>query len=286
VGPALRDYGKVFDQVADAYDAVRSGYPDRLVDLAVERGGLTPGSRVVEIGSGTGKLTASLVARGLVVDAVEPGANMTAAARRRIGDAADVTFHLARFEDVELPEKAFSAVFSATAFHWVDPGVGWAKAAALLEPGGLLAFLVYASVRTPESAAFEDELLAVLAKHAPDAADDRHPSRELEAILGGVAERRDNVSAVWDWLMSSGRHGLAVPAAAELFDDVQVESDLRVAEDTTDELIALFKTTSLWFRVPAERRGALEADDRALIERHGGVIRTPVATFLMTARRR
>jgi ubiquinone/menaquinone biosynthesis C-methylase UbiE len=284
VEPKLREYGTVFDQVAEEYDAVRSGYPDRLVDLAVERGALAPGSRVVEVGSGTGKLTAALVSRGLVVDAVEPGANMTAAARRRVGEGAAVTFHQGRFEDVDLPEQAFSAVFSATAFHWVDPHVGWAKAAALLEPGGLLAFLVYAGLRDPDSAAFEDELIAVLAKHAPDLQD--VPSRELEVILGGVAERRDNVSAVWDWLMSAGRHGLAVPEAAELFDDVQVDHELRVAEETADEMMALFKTTSLWHRVPPERRDALEADDRAVIERRGGTIRTPVATFLMTARRR
>src|SRR5262249_54216642 len=149
--------------------------------------------------------------RGLVVDAVEPGPNMIAAARRRVGDDATVTFHLGRFEDVELPEGTFDAVFSGTAFHWVEPHVGWPKAARLLKPHGLLALLVLSGSREPHTAAFEDELIEVGEKYIPGA--DRHPSRELDVTLGGVPERSGNVSAVWDWVMSDGRHGLTVPEA-------------------------------------------------------------------------
>ena len=46
-----------------------------------------------------------------------------------------MSFRIGRFEDVELPSGAFAAAFSATAFHWVDPSVGWAKVARLLQPG-------------------------------------------------------------------------------------------------------------------------------------------------------
>ena len=276
-------YGQVFDAVAAEYDAHRSGYPATLVDLAMARGGLAVGSRVVEVGCGTGKLTELLAARGLVVDAVDPGENMIAAARRRVGDDAPVTFHVGRFEDVELPEETYAALFSATAFHWIDPHIGWQKAASLLQPGGLLALLVHTGLRTPESARFEEELIAILGEHAPEI--ERNGSRSLDVLLDGVPERSGNVSAVWDWLMSDGRHELAVPAAASLFDDVDVASETRVIDENADQMLALFKTTSLWYRVPAERRDQLEADDRALIERHGGSIRTTIGTFLMTARR-
>jgi len=94
---SIRAFAQVFDQVAEAYDEVRPGYPSALVDLAVERGGLGAGSRVLEVGSGTGKLTESLVEHGLTVDAVEPGQNMIAAARKRVGDTGSVTFHVGRF---------------------------------------------------------------------------------------------------------------------------------------------------------------------------------------------
>ena len=93
----------------------------------MRRGGLEAGARVLEVGCGTGKLTELLAARGLEVDAVDPGEAMIAAARRRVGDAPNVRFHHGRFEDVALAEDAYDAVFSATAFHWVEPEVGWVE---------------------------------------------------------------------------------------------------------------------------------------------------------------
>jgi SAM-dependent methyltransferase len=285
-GPgSRREYGAVFDSVAEAYDAVRPGYPPALVDRAIERGGLVPGSRVVEVGSGTGKLTELLVARELRVDAVEPGPNMIAAARRRLGDTAAVTFHNGRFEDVDLPAGAFKAVFSATAFHWVDPQVGWAKAASLLENDGLLALLVYTTLRDEETAALDEEFIGVLRKHAPELTGEERMPRELDVILAGAEERRDNVSEVWDWLMSDGRHEMGIPEAAPMFEDTRVDTALRVEEETADELIAHLRTTSFYFRLPPDRREEFEEDDRRIVESRGGSIRRSFATLLMTARK-
>src|SRR5207245_4324462 len=166
---------------------------------------LRAGSRVVEVGSGTGKLTEQLVARGLVVDAVEPGPRMIASARRRVGDDANVTFHEGRFEEADLPAEAFTGLFSATAFHWIDPQVGWAKAAALLEPGGLLALLTHSAVHDDDTDAIYGGLLEIIRRHAPHVAERWRPPLELAAILDGAADRSDNASEVWDWLMG-GRH--------------------------------------------------------------------------------
>jgi ubiquinone/menaquinone biosynthesis C-methylase UbiE len=282
---SVRRFGQVFDQAAEAYDSVRPGYPDSLVDLAIRRGGLDPGSRVLEVGSGTGKLTELLVRRQLNVDAVEPGSNMIAAARKRLGGTDAVTFHVGRFEDVDLPESTFDAVFSATAFHWVDPEVGWAKAASHLNPGGLLALLSHLILRDDQSAAVQDELRAVLFKHAPDVAAGWHPPRELDAVLAGVPGRRGNASDMWDWLISAGQHRVAVPGAAGLFIDVRVDTEVREVEETADELIAHYRTTSLYHRIDPARRDALERDDRRVVERHGGTIRWSLAVVLMTARR-
>jgi SAM-dependent methyltransferase len=107
---------------------------------------------VLEVGCGTGKLTEVLVDLGLHVDAVDPGARMVAAARRRVSRLDRVRFHVDRFEDVALPEEAFDAVFSATAFHWLDSQVSWRKASSHLKPGGLLALLAHTSVRDERSA--------------------------------------------------------------------------------------------------------------------------------------
>ena len=132
-GESVRRFGQVFDDVAAAYDEVRPSYPAALVDAAMARGSLGAGSRVLEVGCGTGKLTELLVGRGLSIDAVDPGPNMIQAAQTRIGASDRVRFHLGTFEEVDLPVEAFAALFCATAFHWLDPAIAWSKAAFHLE---------------------------------------------------------------------------------------------------------------------------------------------------------
>jgi ubiquinone/menaquinone biosynthesis C-methylase UbiE len=281
---ALRQFGQVFDHVAEAYDEVRSGYPAELVDTALVRGGLETGARVLEVGCGTGKLTELLAARGLTVDAVDPGPNMIEAARRRVGDGAPVRFHVARFEDVDLPTNAYAAVFSATAFHWIDPAVAWHKSASHLEPGGLIALLMHRDVHDESNEGLDAEFRALLQKHAPQVAETLSPNRDLESILAGVEERRGNASAVWDWLMGE-RRGLAVSEAADLFTDVEVVTRVENVERTADELIAHFRTTSLYFQIDPAHRAEFEAEDRRNMERRGGILRFREAAVLMTALR-
>ena len=274
----------MFDGVAEAYDRVRSGYPIELVERAIARGRLSAGSRVLEIGCGTGKLTELLAGEGLEVDAVDPGARMVELAERRVGPGAAVRFHLGRFEDLDLPEGAFEAVFSATAFHWIDPSVGWVKAASHLRAGGLLALMQYLGVRDEQSASVDDALLGVLREQVPEIAADFQPSRDIETLLRGADERRDNISELWDWL-GEHRHGLKRPEAATLFSDVIVDHAVTTLEQTADEVIDVFRTTSLYHRIDPASRVAVERADRVIIDAAGGTVSFPLATLLVTARR-
>jgi ubiquinone/menaquinone biosynthesis C-methylase UbiE len=273
--------GEVFDAVAEAYDRERPSYPDELVDAALSIAGLRAGSRVLEVGSGTGKLTESLAERGLVVDAVDPGANMIAFARKRVGDAATVEFHLGRFEELAFPEHVFDAVFSAAAFHWIDPEVGWAKVARCLRPGGTLALLMHISYREEHTAADDEELHQVFQKYWSEPVGG-HPLRDLAALRAGVEERRENISAVWTWL---GHRDLFNADAAHLFDDARLTAEPLAREQTADQLWALFATTSLYPRLDLSSREALEAEVRAFFEERGGTIQTSELVVLVTARR-
>src|SRR5580698_5191526 len=129
-----RRYGKVFDEVAAEYDRRRPAYPDELVDQACQVAGIGSGDRVLEVGCGSGQLTRGLLARGLHVTAVEPGESLIGLARQNLAGAGEVEFVNAQFEDAPLPCGQFQAVFSASAFHWVDPEVSWRKAADVLVP--------------------------------------------------------------------------------------------------------------------------------------------------------
>ena len=284
---ARRALGQTFDEAAEEYDAARPAYPPALVDRAIERAGLAAGSPVLEIGCGTGKLTEMLVQRGLRVDAVDPGPNMLAVARRRVGEAAAVTFHLARFEDVDLGDRRFEAVFSAAAFHWVDPAISWRKVTDHLEPAGMLALLGYVDVRDQSSAPIQDGFANLLATHAPELMAGWTPFHGLDELLEGAQERSDNVSHVWDWLFDGGlnRPSLGEAAAASLFEEVEVAQVANVVEETVDEWFAVFRTLSLYHRLDPRQRAALERDTHHLLERSGDSVRSPTAVLLITARR-
>ena len=128
-----------FDQAAELYDRVRPRYPPALFDDLAALTGIGPGSRVLEIGPGTGQATIPLAERGCQVVAVELGAHLAAAARRNLARFPAVEVVTAPFEDWPLPAEPFDLVLAATAFHWIDPAVRVAKAADALRPGGWLA---------------------------------------------------------------------------------------------------------------------------------------------------
>lgn len=129
----------LFDGVAGLYDATRQGYPAEVADTVVANAAIGPGAAVLEIGCGTGQLTRQLAGRGFHLTAIDIGAAMVRAARRNVADAT-ARFEVCSFEDFEAGGP-FDLIVSATAFHWIDPGVGLAKAARLLRPGGWLALL-------------------------------------------------------------------------------------------------------------------------------------------------
>jgi ubiquinone/menaquinone biosynthesis C-methylase UbiE len=266
--------GLRFDRVADDYDRARPAYPPELLDEACAIGNLHSGARVLEVGCGTGKLTRALVDRGLVVDAVDPGARMVEVARRSLSDAA-VSFHVGRFEDVVLPDRVFEAAFSATAFHWIDPAVGWEKVARLLRTRGLLALITH----VPGASEVEHEFHAVWRDVVPEAAD--WQVRDWETVLGGAEDRRANVSDVWAWVT---HHDLGRPEAASLFDDARITGVPVDDEETSEEVINLIRTSSSYLGLDLDRRGVLERRLTAVIERAGGTFRSRSHAVLVTAR--
>jgi SAM-dependent methyltransferase len=145
-----------FDQAADLYERARPGYPRALFDDLAELTGIGPGSRVLEIGPGTGQATLPLAERGCRVVAVELGAGLAAVARRNLARFPLVEVVTAAFEAWPLPAEPFDLVLAATAFHWIDPAVRVTKAADALRPGGALATIATHHIAGGDAAFFDD----------------------------------------------------------------------------------------------------------------------------------
>ena len=277
----VRSKGRVFDEVAEEYDRHRPTYPDALVDRACE--GVAAGAAVLEIGCGTGQLTRSLLERGLRVTAVEPGRQLIARARERCGDAGDVQFVNARLEDATLPDARYSAAFSASAIHWIDPDAGWRIAADALADGAGLALLSYFGLDDPRSAGDQHALRTAMKAIAPGLNANWATYRDLAATLAGVEARRGNISQAWAWL---GDYEIAREYAAGLFEDAQLDAVPMQLEHTAEELNALLGTMSFWAALSPRQRDALVAETEALYRRLGRPIRSSAAACLVVARRR
>lgn len=143
-----------FDEVATLYHRVRPRYPSELFDIVGALPDLGAGSRVLEIGAGTGIATGPLLERGFDVTALEPGSALVDVARIELSEYANVRWVGRRFEEWPVPAEPFDVVFSATAFHWIDRRVRVAKAAAALRAGGYLAIAGYHHVAGGDTAFF------------------------------------------------------------------------------------------------------------------------------------
>jgi ubiquinone/menaquinone biosynthesis C-methylase UbiE len=277
-----RRYGEVFDEIAAEYDRHRPAYPDKLIDRACRVAGIGSGDRVLEVGCGSGQLTRGLVTRGLHVTVLEPGKSLIALARQNLEGAGEVEFVNAQFEDALLPRKQFAAVFSASAFHWVDPKVSWQRAADVLVPGGTLALVQYCGLEEPRSKPDQEAALAAIKKIVPDIAANWPVYRDLHATLAGMEQRRGNVSEVWAWL---GSYDIGQDYAGRLFGDVQVAVMPKLVEHTPDQINALLRTMSFYARLSPAQRHALEREYEAIYERLGRPIRASTVAVLVTARR-
>jgi SAM-dependent methyltransferase len=123
-----------FDSAAELYDSVRPGFAEAAIDWVLPE---APG-RVLDLAAGTGKLTASLVARGLDVVAVDPAPNMLAVLRRS-WPAVDA--RVGRAERIPLPDASVGTVLVGAAFHWFSRPAAEQEIARVLRPGGRLGVL-------------------------------------------------------------------------------------------------------------------------------------------------
>ncbi|HZU72461.1 MAG TPA: class I SAM-dependent methyltransferase [Acidimicrobiales bacterium] len=180
-----RRLGRIFDEAPELYDRVRPGYPDELFTDFAAAAGISPSSSVLEVGCGTGQATRSLAGLGCAVTAVEPGPGMAALARRNLASLANVEVEISTFEEWDDRGRRFDALVSASAWHWVDPSVGWARAHNLLPSGGSVALLANIVVRRPGEPEVYAETADLHEHYSPGNPNWGHPPLEDEVRATG-----------------------------------------------------------------------------------------------------
>ena len=131
--------GSSFGAVAAAYAEYRPDYPaDAVRWCAAPLGRDIAGLRVLDLGAGTGKLTAQLAELGADVTAVEPDEAMLAELRRRVPSVRALQ---GPAEAIPLPDASVDAVLCGQSLHWFDLPRALPEIARVLVPGGPLGAL-------------------------------------------------------------------------------------------------------------------------------------------------
>ncbi|MCU0869680.1 MAG: class I SAM-dependent methyltransferase [Burkholderiales bacterium] len=167
VGPLQR-----FGDRVDDYVRSRPGYPPGVVDVLRDVAGFGAGTRVADIGSGTGLLARVLLDAGAHVVGVEPNAEMRAAGDAWLAGDARFSSVAGSAEATTLADASVDLVTAAQAFHWFDPPRARTEFARILVPDGAVA-LVWNDRRT-DTTAFLVDYEALLAETCPEYLKVRH----------------------------------------------------------------------------------------------------------------
>ncbi|MGH2874149.1 MAG: class I SAM-dependent methyltransferase [Solirubrobacteraceae bacterium] len=200
-----RQVAESFGTDPERYDRTRPRYPEALIDRIIAA---SPGPDVLDVGIGTGVCAQPFQAAGCRVLGVEVDPRMAEFARTHGLDV-----EVAKFEDWDPAGRTFDTIIAGMTWHWIDPVVGAAKAAALLRPQGRLA--LFWNVQQPPSElaeAFSDVYRRVL-PGTPFANAPRDPvaaySRFLDTAAAAIeATGKFNEPERWrlDWDRAYGKH--------------------------------------------------------------------------------
>ena len=130
----VQKWAHSFGGVVDAYDRARPTYPREAAQWMVGQQAAT----VLELGAGTGKLTAQLIELGHDVVATDPDRAMLDRLVQHLPEARTI---VASAEDLPLGADAYDVVVAAQAFHWFDLDRALPEIARVLKPGGHLALV-------------------------------------------------------------------------------------------------------------------------------------------------
>jgi SAM-dependent methyltransferase len=241
----------------EGYDRNRPPYPNAVIERVVAA---SPGTDFLDVGCGTGIEARQFLAAGCTVLGVEADPQMADFAR-----GTGLQVEVATFEEWDPAGRTFDAVVSGTAWHWVDPVAGAAKAAGVLRPGGVLAPFGHVYQLPPTVA---DALAVAYRRVAPDSPI-TFAGRSVGSVLDGYqalyARAADGIREVggfgepelwrYDWERSY----------------------------TRDEFLDLLPTSGGLTSLPPERVAEVLAAVSAAVDQLGGTVTLRYATWGLTA---
>jgi SAM-dependent methyltransferase len=254
----VRQIAESFGVDPERYDRTRPPYPDALVERIVAA---SPGSEVVDAGCGTGIAARQFQAAGCRVLGVEPDTRMADFARH-----SGVEVEVATFEAWDPAGREFDAVVAGTAWHWVEPVAGAAKAAQVLRPGGRLAPFHHVFQAPPE---VTEALANAYRRVAPDS-----PFDLSQLTTSALDAYQQLFVKIADGIREAG--GFSEPEQWRFDWDCSY---------TRDEWLDQLPTLGALTRLPPDKLAEVQVAVGSAIDALGGSFTMPYVTVAVTAAR-
>jgi SAM-dependent methyltransferase len=125
----------------EAYARFMGRYAEPLANVFMAFAGVRTGDTVLDVGCGSGVLTARLCSVGAEVSAIDPSPPFVDAVRRRLPD---VDVRQGTAEQLPYDDATFDAALAQLVVHFMtDPGVGIRQMARVTRQGGVIAACVW-----------------------------------------------------------------------------------------------------------------------------------------------
>ncbi len=148
--------------LADAY-LKRPEYAWDPIRRVLTEAGLKPGSRVCDVGAGTGHLTLPLVREGFKVVAIEPNDAMRKNGQTHTAGYAGVLWREGLAERTGEPPSSFDLVIFGSSFNVTDRFEALKETARILKPGGVFACLWnHRDLTDPLQSAIENKIRSLV----------------------------------------------------------------------------------------------------------------------------
>lgn len=202
------DLRLTFNEVPEEYDCLRPKYPDTLSVDVIQYSMLDKTKKALEIGIGTGQATLPFLKTNCELTAIELGDKLAEFSKKKFKEYERFKVINQDFETASLEENNYDIIYSASAFHWIPPEIGFPKVYNLLKSGGVFAW--FSVQPAPSQKKLYDEIQKVYSEYrkyfnyeAPQF--DRIPEAQSKQLYRLNKFKQYGFTEIFDQLYSGSR---------------------------------------------------------------------------------